>query len=72
MLKNQKLKFHFPPDIDWSTTDCPSRGMVFGCRVERMEHVPIGEHELTKEDTVVSHRCNVNGMRDRVPWVEII
>lgn len=41
-----------------------------GC--DRVEHVPIGLHELFQEDAGLCYRCYVDGMRGRVFWVENI
>lgn len=39
---------------------------------DRVEHVPIGLHELFQEDAGLCNRCYVDGMRGRVFWVENI
>lgn len=41
-----------------------------GC--DRVEHVPIGLHELFQEDAGLCNRCYADGMRGRVFWVENI
>lgn len=60
------------PDINRAATYSPSRSVVLGSGMVRVEHVPIGKHEFAKEHTVVSNCCNVNGVGGRIPWVEII
>lgn len=37
-----------------------------------MEHVPVRLHDFTQEDTVVCNSCYVDGVGDRIPWIEII
>lgn len=60
------------PDIDGSSTDRPSRCMVFCCGMKGVEHIPVRQHDLSKESAVVCHSSNMDGMRFWIPWEEII
>ncbi len=37
-----------------------------------MEHIPVGLHELPQEERVVRHGRDVDGVRSRVPRIEIV
>ncbi|RWR75657.1 hypothetical protein CKAN_00405200 [Cinnamomum micranthum f. kanehirae] len=60
------------PDIDGSSADRPSRCMVLCCGMKGVEHIPVRQHDLSKESAVVCHSSNVDGMRFWIPWEEII